>query len=151
MKKAVLVAGFLLFIAAPTAAVFTPVAASAAGPLVCERAFLGIPPWYRGLTEKTTNSVGVETCSIVSPTTLKNGLQSFITIIVLNVIQIGLTLVGILAFFLILFGGFQFLTGGSNPSQIEKARKTITNAVIGMIIAIGAVAIVNLIFGIIKP
>ena len=38
------------------------------------------------------------------------------------------------------------MTGGSNPSMIERARKTILSAVIGLIIGLGSVAIVNMLF-----
>ena len=42
------------------------------------------------------------------------------------------------------------MTGGSVPGQIEKARKSILNAVIGLVIALGAIGITNLIFTIIN-
>lgn len=38
------------------------------------------------------------------------------------------------------------MTGGSNPSMIERGRKTILSAVIGLIIGLGSVAIVNMLF-----
>jgi len=141
----------MLAVASPAVAIVTPTQVAAAD-VNCEKTFLGIPPWYRGLTKVNTNTTtSVESCEIIDPNTLTNGIQSFITIVVLNVIQIGLTLVGIIAFFFMLYGGFQFLTGGSNPGQIESARKSILNAAIGLVISFGAVAIVNLVFGVFKP
>jgi len=151
-KNLFLALSFGVLVAAPLVTVAAPIQASAAGVAECEKTFLGIPPWYRGLTEKKLNvATGEDQCSIIDPSTLSNGIQSFITVIILNVIQIGLTAVGIIAFLFMLYGGFQFLTGGSNPSQIENARKTILNAAIGLVISFGAVAIVTLIFGVIKP
>lgn len=134
-------------VAAPVMALTTPFASHASA-INCEKRLFGIPPWYKGLTE-VTQSGGGDQCTIISPNQA-GGLQSFITKIVLNIIEIGLVIVGYVAVFFILYGGFLFLTGGGNPSQIEKARKTILNAVIGLIISIGAVAIVNLIFGVLK-
>ena len=151
-KNLFLALSFSVFLAAPMVVVAAPLSVSAAGVAECEKSFLGIPPWYRGLTEKRENvQTKVMECHLVDPSTLTNKLQSFITIIILNVIQIGLTIVGIAAFFFMLYGGFQFLTGGSNPSQVEAARKSILNAAIGLVISFGAVAIVNLVFGVLKP
>jgi len=137
---------FVFLIASPILAIATPFPSNTAA-IECEQRFLGIPPWYKGLTE-VTNATGSEQCSIVAPDAgdSSDGLTKFITKIVLNVIEIALWLVGYIALFFVLLGGFQFLTGGSNPSQIEKARKSILNAVIGLVISFGAVAIVNLIF-----
>ena len=142
---------FALFVAAPMFSFVTPQSASAAvnSAADCERPILGIHPWFRGLVEYDSAS---KTCNIVSPGQDLNGkpleLEGFVWRIALNIIEIALSFVGIIAFFFMLYGGFQFLTGGNNASQVESARKTILNAAIGVVIAIGAVAIVNLIFGI---
>lgn len=141
-----------LFVAAPTVSFVTPMNTFAAVPTKgseCEKPILGINPWFRGLA-----IVKGGQCQIAGPgETLDNGktvdLAGFIWRVALNVIDIGLAIAGYIAFGFILYGGFQFLTGGSNPSQIEKARKTILNAVIGLVIALSAVTIVNLIFGVI--
>ena len=141
LKKVLFAGAFVFLVASPVMTVVTPQTASAAD---CEATLLGIPPWYRGLTE--TDSTGK--CAIKSPdTNAENGLSNFIWKIVLNIIQIALTIVSYIAFFFILYGGFLFITGGGNSAQIEKARKSIFNAVIGLIISLGAIAITNLIFG----
>lgn len=151
IKRVLAVFIFVAFIAAPAFTLVTPQTTFAASSVSdCEKPILGIQPWFRGLA--VVNGDGK--CSIASPgQTLSSGksldLTGFIWRIALNVIDIGLAIVGYIAFFFVLYGGFQFLTGGSNASQIEKARKTILNAVIGLVISIGAVAVVNLIFGII--
>ena len=148
--KKVIIAFFLIaFIATPVFAIATPqtsYAAAASTPADCEKPILGIQPWFKGLTSVTNGQ-----CGVISPDGTKIDLKGFIWRIVLNVIGMALTLVGYIAFFFILFGGFQFLTGGSNPSQIEKARKTLFNAVIGLVISIAAVAVVNLIFNVVGP
>ena len=136
---------FAFLIASPLAIVATPQVTYAASPGDCETRILGIPPWYRGITK--TDSTGE--CAIKSPTEV-GGLSSFIWKIVLNVIEIALILAGWLALFFILYGGFLFITGGGNASQVEKARKSIFNAVIGLIISIGAIAITNLAFGLLE-
>lgn len=151
MKKAILILTFLLFVAAPVMAFTVPSDTFAAAPASgkdCERTLLGIPTWFRGLSVVKGGK-----CEIAGPgQALDNGksldLTGFIWRIALNIVDIGLSVVGIIAVFFILYGGFQFLTGGNNPSQVEKARKTILNAVVGLVISLGAVAIINLVFGI---
>ena len=130
---------FIFAIASPVIALATPQTVSAAN---CEARVLGIPPWYRGLTNNN------DKCDLKSPDDV-GGLSNFIWKIVLNGIEMAIVIVAYIAVFFILYGGFQFLTGGANPSQVEKARKTITNAIIGLVIAMAAIAITNLVFGII--
>ena len=138
LKRILFAGAFVFLFASPAMAVTSPQTVNAAN---CEATLLGVPPWYRGLTEEKNGE-----CAIKSPDDV-GGLSNFIWKIVLNIIQIALTVVSYIAFFFILYGGFLFVTGGSNPSQIEKARKSIFNAVIGLIISLGAIAITNLIFG----
>jgi hypothetical protein len=152
LRKAIVMLGFSLLVGAPVLGFVTPQNTFAAAPTTgadCEKPILGISPWFRGLALVKNGE-----CVIASPgQTLSNGktldLAGFIWRIALNIIDIALAAVGYIAFFFVLYGGFQFLTGGSNPGQIEKARTTILNAVIGLVISIGAVAVINLVFGII--
>jgi hypothetical protein len=120
-------------------ATMVPQTVAAADNPACVQRFLGFPVWYRGLSDKN--------CNVVSPDG-QNGnptLSNFIWHIVLNVIEIVMMLVGYLAVFFILYGGFQFLTSQGAPDAAAKARTTITNAVIGLVISIVAVAVVNFI------
>lgn len=127
---------FMFGFAAPLLAVASPVVSSVSA--ACDDRFLGIPPWYRGLTS------GAD-CTIAGPTST-DGIATFIWKIVLNVIEMALVIIIYIAVFFILFGGFLYMTGGSNPSSIERARKTILQAVVGLIIGLGSVAILNLLF-----
>lgn len=152
IKKIALLFGMTMLLAAPVITIAAPVNTFAKDPKTgadCEHPLLGIQPWFRGLAIAPGGK-----CNIAGPgQTLDNGtkldLQGYIWRIALNIIGIVLGIIGYIAFFFIIYGGFQFLTGGSNPGQIEKARKTILNAVIGLVIALSAVALVNLVFGII--
>lgn len=139
LKNIFLSALFIFFVASPVMAVATPVVSSASA--ACDGRVLGLPPWYRGLTEGSD-------CRIKSPD--PNDLGAFIWKIVLNVIEMGLVITAYIAVFFILYGGFLYMTGGSSPGQVQKASKSILNAVIGLVIALGAIAITNLIFTIIK-
>ena len=140
MKKflnIIFVSAFIFLVASPVATVALPTSVSA-GPS-CEGSFLGVPPWYRGLT--------ADDCSIAAPNPDDSeAIKNFIWKIVLNGIQMALVLAAYVAIFFVLYGGFLFMTGGGNPSQVEKARKSIFNAIIGLVIAMGAIAITNFIF-----
>ena len=60
-----------------------------------------------------------------------------------SVINILLTVVGIVAVILIIVGGLRYITSAGDQSQITGAKNTILYAVIGLIIAAMAFAIVN--------
>jgi hypothetical protein len=130
--------GMTAIIGGGVLAIATPTPTFAAGK--CAQNILTFPVWFRGLTVSDTD------CTLKSPDQV-GGLSNYIWKIVLNVIEIVLNLIGYLAVFLIIFGGFQFMTNGGEAAKVEKAKKTILNAVIGLIISIAAIAIVNLIFG----
>jgi hypothetical protein len=144
MKKFKIILSSLLFsllLAGPAFVLAAPTNVSASNhDESCEDRFLGIPPWYRGLTD--------DECNITGPSG-DDAIANYITKIVLNIIEAVVVIIGYIAAFFIIYGGFRFLTGGSDPGAVEKARKSILNAVIGLVIALGAVAIVNFIFGII--
>lgn len=148
MKKflTILASSFIIFFAAaPATALLTPVSVSAADDTRnCEQGFLGIPPWYRGLTDPAND------CNLIGPDANDpDGLSKYIWRIVLNAIEIGLTIAAYVAIFFIIYGGFLFMTGGGNPAQVEKGRKSVMNAIVGLVISMGAIAITKFIFGII--
>lgn len=113
----------------------TPQTASAAG---CTNKVLLFPTWYRGLGKAEGGG-----CSIKSPTEA-GGIQQFIFIIALNVIEIVLVAVGYIAAGYIIWGGFQYMLVASNPERVAMARKTIQNAVIGLIVSFSSIAIINI-------
>ena len=71
----------------------------------------------------------------------------WITILALNIVSMLLTAVGYVSLGFIIFGGFKYITSGDNSSGTAAARKTITNAVIGLVLSIMSVAIVRFIAG----
>lgn len=143
LKTLVIGITFVAFAAAPLVIVAAPVSSAAfTNAPECEGRLLGIPPWFRGLAEK--DSAG--NCGVASPSDVNGGLQGFIWKIALNIVEMGMVIAAYVAFLIILYSGFLFLTNGSNPSVVEKARTGIINAVIGLAIALGAIAIVNVIF-----
>jgi len=103
--------------------------------------FTLLPPWYKGL-EKSCSEGGVK-----SPKDYGKGLDGWIFKIALNLIEAGLYLTGYVSLGFIIWGGFKFMLYGDNSQGVASARKTIQNAVIGLVISIFAVAIVNVVAG----
>ena len=106
----------------------------------CPSSILGITVWYRGLTDSN--------CHVKSPGNGQNDLSIFITKIILNVIQAALAAAAYVAVFFIIKGGFAYMTSAGSPDGVSGAKKTITEAVIGLLIVLLSAVIVNTIVGI---
>jgi hypothetical protein len=118
-----------------------PVSAASAK---CQSDFLGFPAWYDGLLNSD--------CEIRKPQSDNNGggIGTFIWRIVLNIIEIALRLVAWLSAGFIIYGGFRYLTSSGTPDRTAAAKKTIQNAVVGLIISFMSVLVVTLVAGGIK-
>lgn len=99
----------------------------------CVQSFLTFPAWFKGLTDAN--------CDIKSPAEI--GFTQFVTTIALNVVEMLLNLAGYASVAFIIYGGYKYMISAGSPDGMVSARKTIMNAVIGLIISIAAVAIVN--------
>ncbi|HLD02044.1 MAG TPA: hypothetical protein VJC10_04165 [Patescibacteria group bacterium] len=53
-----------------------------------------------------------------------------------NLVNAGLTLAGVIAVIFIIWSGIKFVTSGGDPKQVEGARKTLTFAIIGLLIVL---------------
>jgi multidrug transporter EmrE-like cation transporter len=70
-----------------------------------------------------------------------------IRVTIMRVVRVIIGLVGIIAIIIIIYGGYTWMTSGGNPEKIDKAKKILTNAVIGLVIILSAFAIVSFIIG----
>lgn len=70
---------------------------------------------------------------------------SCIPIIIKNVINAALVFAGIVALFLIIFSGTQYITSKGDPQKVEGAKKTLTWAIIGLVLIFLSFFIVSLI------
>ncbi|MBP9749109.1 hypothetical protein KBD18_02800, partial [Patescibacteria group bacterium] len=84
-----------------------------------------------GLTPEVGNAIGLGTTDV--------------RVIVARIIRNFFALLGIIAVVLILYGGFLWMTSNGEESQIDKAKRVILNAVIGLAIILSAVAITQFI------
>lgn len=65
--------------------------------------------------------------------------------IITKLINVLTILVGVVAVFTIMYAGLKFVTSGSNPQEVSKAREMIIYAVVAIFVASTAQAIVRLI------
>jgi hypothetical protein len=66
-------------------------------------------------------------------------------IVVGKIIQIFLGLLGVIALGLIIYGGFLWMTAAGNEEQIDRAKKVLTSAIIGLVIILSAFGITTFI------
>lgn len=120
----------LLFIATMSLVVAYAPAVSAA----CGGQLLTFPAWHEGLS---SSSGGGCTLTI----TKLNDLW----IIALNIVEILLQGVAYAATGFLIWGGFKYMKARGDPGRIQNAKDAIMNAIMGLGISLGAVAIVNFI------
>lgn len=120
----------LLFLATFSLVVASAPAVSAA----CGGELLTFPAWHDGLSR----SVGAG-CE------LKITKLNDLWVIALNIVEILLQAVAYAATGFLVWGGFKYMKARGDPSRIQNAKDAITNAIVGLGVALSSVAIVNLI------
>ncbi|PIR74115.1 MAG: hypothetical protein COU35_04120 [Candidatus Magasanikbacteria bacterium CG10_big_fil_rev_8_21_14_0_10_47_10] len=75
---------------------------------------------------------------------LKN--ETPVPVIIGNVIGTALSMIAVIFFILMVYGGFLWMTAHGNTDQVKKAQDTIIAAVIGIIIVLASYAITNFVF-----
>jgi len=64
---------------------------------------------------------------------------------IMKIINIALTIAGLIAVLFLIIGGFRYITSAGNEETAEQAKKIITNAIIGVIVIILSFVIVRVI------
>lgn len=95
--------------------------------------FAGLPKWYKYLDGEGT---GVNCTPVIS------GINS-LWLIVLAVVEILLRVAAMAALIFLIYSSIRFITARGNPDKINSARTAVQDSIIGLLIAIAAVAIVN--------
>jgi NADH:ubiquinone oxidoreductase subunit 6 (subunit J) len=65
--------------------------------------------------------------------------------IVYNLITVALYVGAILVFIMLLVGGFKYITSGGDPKAAEAAKKTITHAIMGIVLLVSGFLILRFI------
>ncbi len=101
----------------------------------CQKgSFLGLPTWYEYLEfDGDCNIAEGQSLEVMAPR------------VGLAVVEILLRISGMVAVGYIIYGGFRYMLSQGEPDATKKAKGTILNALIGMIIAITATFAVTLV------
>jgi hypothetical protein len=114
----------------------------AIAPAQCEKSFFGLTTWYHFLNSNDfVNSKGVTDCTIHNFTFLAT--KSDIALVLLAVVDDLLRIAGIVAVAFVIYGGFQYVASQGSGEKTARAQNTITDALIGLAVAIAAVGIVS--------
>lgn len=101
-------------------------------------ALLGVPALMLGKPALAQPDLGGQLDGIGSQTGLSdNSLPE----IVGNLVNVFLGILGLILFLLVLYSGFLWMTAGGNTERVDKAKKYLINAVIGLVITVAAYAI----------
>ncbi|MDO4872087.1 MAG: pilin [bacterium] len=144
MKKIILATLAMVLVGSFSLAVLQTQNAMAA----CEQngsSLLGLPAWYRGLVNDSD-------CSIkkISQDGKDGGvsIQQFVWTVVGNIFDAIFRVIGVVAVGYIIWAGFQYMLSAGNSSKMSAAKTTLTNAIIGLIVALVASAVVQLVMGV---
>ncbi|MFA6227560.1 MAG: pilin [Patescibacteria group bacterium] len=77
--------------------------------------------------------------------------ETSLTTYIGRVLQVIFGLLGVIVLLLIIYGGFIWMTAGGDPDKVNKAKKIIYNAIIGLIIIFAAFAITTWLMGLFGP
>ena len=136
--KRILISALVMIFISTAAAVAMPSTTFAQTACDKKGTIITLKPWYYGLTEEVGGK-----CQIKSPGSTAAEQQKFTTRIILTVIEDLLQIAAYVTVAFIIMGGFKYMTSSGSPDQAAKAMKTIINAVIGMVVALGSVGLVN--------
>ena len=82
---------------------------------------------------------------VASPAYAQSGDIGKIQTFIENVIQVLVTLSGLIAAAFFVWGGIGYITSSGNPEQLEKSKKTILYSAIGLAIVLGAFVLSNIV------
>lgn len=64
-----------------------------------------------------------------------------------DIIKVALTLVGIIAIVLVIYGGFKWMTAGGSEEKVDEAKKILYSGAIGLVIIFSAYALTTFVLG----
>ena len=103
--------------------------------------FFGLVPWYHYLPKGDFQNCNLVNFSFIPTATT----QSDIPLILLAIVDDLLRIAGIVAVGYIIYGGFQYVGSQGSPDKTARAQNTVTDALIGLAIAIVAISAVSFI------
>lgn len=102
--------------------------------------FFDFPRWYEYLDMHYEGSLGG--CVVDDFKLLGAGADSGLILIALAILDMLLRFAGLVAVGYVAWGGIKYLTSRGEPSELAAAKQTITNALVGVVIALVATSVV---------
>lgn len=148
------VAAFAGSVVASKPAYAAPANASVSG---CSKSFFGLRPWYYYMNAEFTSSSAPKDkngnqdpceikCFNIFPQNPANDCgqtKSDIPAVLLAVVDDLLRISGLVAVIFVLVGGFKYVLSEGNPEKTSEAKSSILNALIGMAVAMTAIAFIS--------
>lgn len=105
----------------------------------CTDTFLGMRPWYYD------DGNGVTICAggVIQAPADGDAIPAYVWKIAMNILFDLFLAIGYIAMGFVIYGGYQYIMSQGDPAKAMRGKKTLTNAIIGTIIAMGATVIVN--------
>lgn len=107
----------------------------------CNSTFFGLPSWCRGLSDGDGNFKFSKEDT--------ESIPKFIWTVVGNLADGVFRIIGVISMVFIIWGGYQYMFALGESGKVGKAKTTISNAIIGLIISVSASIIVNFVLGIV--
>ena len=85
--------------------------------------------------------------TVASPVLADSGDVTKIQTFIQNVIQVLVTLAGLLSAGFFVWGGVGYITSSGNPESLDRSKKTIFYSAVGLAIVLGAFVLSNIISG----
>lgn len=93
----------------------------------------------------TLSSVAITALVFASPAYAAAADVTSIQTFIKSIIQIMVTLAGLIAAGFFVWGGVVYITSSGNPEQLDRAKKTILFSAVGLAIVLGAFVLTNII------
>ncbi len=107
--------------------------------------FLGFPHWYQYLPGTYVSVDSSKNAATVCNPSLQN--LSDIWLIAAAIIEILVRLAAIAAIGYVIYGGIMYITSEGNPEKTGKAKQTIVNALVGLMLSVFAASIIAFLAG----
>ena len=143
MKKIIFLALMVIFTSL-SINIFSPQNALANGKNCSNSQFFGLPAWYRGLVDGSCNVRKINQEGKDGGVTV----QQFVWTVVGNIFDGIFRIIGVVAVGFIVWAGIQYMISTGDSGKMGKAKTTLTNAIIGLIISLVASSIVQLVMGV---
>ncbi len=107
------------------------------GAACAEKSFFGLNPWYHYINQAGKMDAS---CNVTSFQLL--GRDSDLVLVILAIVDDLLRLAGLVAVGFVIYAGIKYITSQGSPDETSKAQSTLVNALIGLAVALLAVAFV---------